>query len=85
MAAPTEVQAEGPKAGERVFEAPRNMTLLNMRTAAHSAESRSWFLLVHGFFGSSSRMLTSGCSGRLRRPATLRGPASSAATVGHLI
>jgi 2-keto-4-pentenoate hydratase/2-oxohepta-3-ene-1,7-dioic acid hydratase in catechol pathway len=34
MAAPSEVQAGGPKADEGVFEAPRNMTLLNMRTAA---------------------------------------------------
>ena len=34
MAAPAEAQAGGPKAGEGVFEPPRGMTLLNMRTAA---------------------------------------------------
>jgi len=34
MAAPSAVQAGGPKPREGAFEVPRNMTLLNMRTAA---------------------------------------------------
>jgi 2-keto-4-pentenoate hydratase/2-oxohepta-3-ene-1,7-dioic acid hydratase in catechol pathway len=33
MAGPAEAQVGGPKAGEGAFEMPRNMTLLNMRTA----------------------------------------------------